>query len=357
MPIKEILQTHLDPFLKKTWGESQVIKHLEVTPGKVVLHINLPYPAEKLKGEIEAKLRNILLAQLPQSDMDITLSWQVDSHTFQPGVQPISGVKNVIAIASGKGGVGKSTTAVNIAASLALEGARVGILDADIYGPNQPHMLGVTSRLLPQNGQPLSPILAHGLQSMSMGYLIDPQTPMIWRGPMVSSALQQLARDTAWDNLDYLIIDLPPGTGDIQLTLSQKIPLNGALIVTTPQDIALLDARKGMEMFHKVNVPLLGLVENMSFHVCSQCGHEEAIFGSEGADSLSKNTDVEVLGRLPLAKIIREQADAGEPMVNAAPTSEIAEIYREIARKLAGKIALQPKNYAAKFPKIVVERE
>ena len=222
MPIEKLLQTYLDPCLNKTWGELQVIKRLEVTPGKVDLSIRLPYPADQLKTEIVAALREIVAAELPGYAIEIALSWHIDSHVFQPGVQNITGVKNVIAVASGKGGVGKSTTAVNIAASLSAEGARVGILDADIYGPNQPHMLGVNTRLLTQNGQSISPVVAHGLQSMSMGYLIDPQTPMIWRGPMVSSALQQLARDTAWDNLDYLIIDLPPGTGDIQLTLAQK---------------------------------------------------------------------------------------------------------------------------------------
>ncbi|HVV68297.1 MAG TPA: iron-sulfur cluster carrier protein ApbC [Gammaproteobacteria bacterium] len=355
MSLETLLQNYLDPYLKKTWGELQAVKHLEIAPGKITLHIKLPYPLAHLKAAMAALLQEMITAKFPGYQLELTATWQIDSHLFQPGVQNIPGVKNVIAVASGKGGVGKSTTAVNIAASLKAEGARVGILDADIYGPNQPHMLGVSTRLVTQNGQPISPVLAHGLQSMSIGYLIDPETPMIWRGPMVSSALQQLARDTAWDDLDYLIIDLPPGTGDIQLTLAQKIPLNGVLIVTTPQDIALLDARKGLEMFRKVNVSLLGIVENMSIHVCGQCGHEESIFGNEGASRLAKDYAVELLGNLPLAKQIREQADCGQPVVNAAPESDIAKIYREIARKLAGKIALQPKNYGAKFPKIVVE--
>jgi ATP-binding protein involved in chromosome partitioning len=263
-------------------------------------------------------------------------------------------IKNIIAVASGKGGVGKSTTTVNLALALQAEGARVGILDADIYGPNQPQMLGATQKPESEDGKTLQPVIAHGIQSMSIGYLIDVDTPMIWRGPMATGALQQLLNDTQWDNLDYLLIDLPPGTGDIQLTLSQKIPLAGAIIVTTPQDIALLDARKAIAMFQKVNVPVLGIVENMSIHVCSQCGHEEHIFGLAGGEKMAQQYQVDLLGSLPLDIKIREQVDNGRPTVVAEPESKITQTYRAIAGKVALKLE-QIKKTAPKFPKIVVE--
>jgi ATP-binding protein involved in chromosome partitioning len=281
---------------------------------------------------------------------------QVFSHAIRPGLKLLPNVKNVIAVASGKGGVGKSTTALNIAAALVSQGVKVGMLDADIYGPNQPHMLGQHELIQPENGRRIAPVMAHGIQSMSMGYLIAPETPMVWRGPMVSSALQQLAHDTDWQDLDYLIIDLPPGTGDIQLTLSQKIPVTAAVIVTTPQDIALLDARKGLEMFKKVDIPVLGIIENMSHHVCGQCGHEEAIFGELGAQRLAETCDVPLLGQLPLSRQIREQADAGVPIVLADPDSQIAETYKHIASQITALLSLRPKHYGSKFPDIVVEK-
>jgi ATP-binding protein involved in chromosome partitioning len=264
-------------------------------------------------------------------------------------------IKNIIAIASGKGGVGKSTTAVNLALALTLDGARVGILDADIYGPNQPQMLGATEKPEAKDKK-LQPVVRYGIQSMSIGYLIDQDTPMIWRGPMVTTALQQLLNDTEWDDLDYLIIDLPPGTGDIQLTMAQKIPVSGAIIVTTPQDIALLDARKAIAMFNKVNVPVLGVVENMSVHICNQCGHAEYIFGSGGGERLAQQYKVELLGALPLDKRIREQADGGKPTVIAEPDSALSQTYRSIARLATEKLT-QLKKRASKFPKIVVENK
>ena len=281
---------------------------------------------------------------------------KIPAYATQPGIPPVPGVKNIIAVASGKGGVGKSTTAVNLALALQADGAHVGIVDADIYGPNQPQMLGVDTR--PEGGKGkggLKPVVAHGLQTISMGYLVNANTPMVWRGPMVSQALQQLVGQTEWDDLDYLIVDMPPGTGDIQLTLSQKVPVCGVVIVTTPQEIALLDARKGLEMFRKVNINVLGVVENMSEYTCSHCGHHEAIFGEGGAERLCKETDCELLGKLPLDKSIREQADGGKPTVIAEPESEIANMYRTIARRIVAKLSLQPKNYSGKFPKIVVE--
>lgn len=281
---------------------------------------------------------------------------KIIAHAVQEGVQnTLPQIKNIIAVASGKGGVGKSTVAVNLALALAAEGAEVGILDADIYGPSQPKMLGVQQQAHVYENKQFEPIRVHGLQSMSIGYLIDVNMPMIWRGPMVSTALQQLLRDTRWQAMDYLIVDLPPGTGDIQLTLAQKIPVSGVVIVTTPQEIALLDARKGLEMFRKVKMSILGIVENMSVHTCSQCGHEESIFGEGGGERIAKDCGVDLLGSLPLDKSIREQADSGIPSVVADPNGKIALRYREIARKMAAKLALCPQNHSHKFPKIVVE--
>jgi len=264
-------------------------------------------------------------------------------------------VKNIIAVASGKGGVGKSTVSVNLALALAAEGATVGILDADIYGPSQPRMLGLAGKPVSPDGKSIEPMRAHGLQAMSIGVLIDDDTPMIWRGPMVTQALMQLLTDTRWDGLDYLVIDLPPGTGDIQLTLSQKVPVSGAVIVTTPQDIALLDARKALGMFRKVEVPVLGVVENMATHICSNCGHEEHIFGQGGGARMAAEADIAYLGDLPLDIRIREQADGGKPTVAAIPESDLAARYRAIARSTAAKLSLQARNKAISFPKIVIQ--
>ncbi len=264
-------------------------------------------------------------------------------------------MKNIIAVASGKGGVGKSTTAVNLALALAAEGASVGMLDADIYGPSQPTMLGITGRPESRDGKRLEPLEGHGIQAMSIGFLIDVETPMVWRGPMVTQALEQLLNETNWRDIDYLVVDLPPGTGDIQLTLAQKVPVTGAIIVTTPQDIALMDARKGLKMFEKVNIPILGIVENMSLHICSKCGHEEHVFGSGGGSRMSKDYAVDLLGSLPLDISIREQADSGKPTVVANPDGRVAEIYRQIARRVAVKIAEKQQDHSAVFPKIVIQ--
>lgn len=350
----EYLENYLDPVLNLPWKTMKIVPKVECLAEAVNISLVLPYPAATIQAEMVATLSR-QLQDMGVSSVNIQLSWEIVSRVSQGSVPGIAGVKNVIAVASGKGGVGKSTTAVNLALALQREGARVGLLDADIYGPNQPQMLGINQLLKPENGQALTPVVAHGLQSMSMGYLIEANMPMVWRGPMVSSALQQLALSTHWDNLDYLIIDLPPGTGDIQLTLSQKIPVAGAVIVTTPQDVALLDARKGLEMFRKVNVPVLGVIENMSYHVCSHCGHEEAIFGSAGGERLAASCDMELLGSVPLVSKIREQADKGVPIVCAAPEHPVAQAYQAIARRVTAKLALQPRSFNSKFPKVVVE--
>jgi len=280
---------------------------------------------------------------------------KIVAHSAQRGVKLLPNVKNIIAVASGKGGVGKSTTAVNLALALAAEGATVGMLDADIYGPSQPVMLGISGKPETLDGKSLEPMMGHGIQASSIGFMIDTDTPMVWRGPMVTQALEQLLRDTNWRDLDYLIVDMPPGTGDIHLTLSQKIPVTGAVIVTTPQDIALLDARKGLKMFEKVGIPILGIVENMAIHVCSQCGHAEHIFGAGGGERMSKDYDVEYLGGLPLDIRIREQTDSGRPTVVAEPDGAIAQAYKTIARRIAVKVAERARDMSLKFPSIVVQ--
>jgi len=282
---------------------------------------------------------------------------KIVSHTVQRGMKVMPNVKNIIAVASGKGGVGKSTTAVNLALALHAEGASVGILDADIYGPSQPMMLGVSGRPLTNDGKSMEPLENHGIQVSSVGFMIDPDEPMVWRGPMASGALQQLLEQTNWRDLDYLIVDMPPGTGDIQLTLSQKVPVTGAVIVTTPQDIALLDARKGLKMFEKVGIPILGVVENMSTHTCTNCGHTEAIFGHGGGEKMCADFGIDFLGALPLTMSIREQADAGRPTVVADPDGAVAAVYKQIARKVAIKIADKAKDMSSKFPSIVVKND
>jgi ATP-binding protein involved in chromosome partitioning len=285
------------------------------------------------------------------------VSSKIVTHAVQKGVKPVKGVKNIIAIASGKGGVGKSTTTVNLALALAADGASVGVLDADIYGPSMPRMLGLSGKPTSDDGQSLNPMINHGIQTMSIGFLVEDDTPMIWRGPMVTQALEQLFNDTRWQDVDYLVVDLPPGTGDVQLTLAQKIPVSGAVIVTTPQDIALLDARKGLKMFDKVNVPVLGVIENMSIHICKKCGNEERIFGEGGGKRMSDEENVDLLGDLPLDISIRQLADDGTPTVVAEPEGRITQMYIEMARKIAAKLALKAKDYSNKFPTIVIKND
>ena len=353
--VEAALKEYIDPYLDKDLVSAKCVKDIKVDGGKVAVDVVLGYPAKGYQDELAAKLKEKVEAVDGVESADINVSSNIISHAVQKGVEPIKGIKNIIAVASGKGGVGKSTTAVNLALALSAEGARVGILDADVYGPSQPRMLGVTGKPESRDGKSLEPMVSYHLQAMSIGFLVDEDTPMIWRGPMVTQALQQLLNDTNWDDLDYLVVDLPPGTGDTQLTLAQQVPVSGAVIVTTPQDIALLDARKGLKMFEKVEVPVLGIVENMSIHICSKCGHEEHIFGEGGGQRMAEQYDVDFLGALPLDIRIREETDSGKPTVVAEPDSRIAQIYREIARRTAAKLSLQAKNYAAKFPKIVIQ--
>lgn len=353
--VETALKEYIDPYLQKDLVSANTVKDITITEEQVTVEIQLGYACEGYIPTLVKQLTAKIEAIADVSSAQVNVHSKIVSHAVQKGVESLKGVKNIIAVASGKGGVGKSTTAVNLALALSAEGAHVGILDADIYGPSQPRMLGVHSRPESKDGNSLEPVTSHGLQSMSIGYLIDEETPMIWRGPMVTQALEQLLRDTHWQDLDYLVIDLPPGTGDTQLTLAQKIPVSGAVIVTTPQDIALLDARKGLKMFEKVNVAVLGIIENMSIHICSQCGHEEHIFGEGGGLRMAEENGVDLLGSLPLDFHIREDADSGKPSVMSAPDSRIAQIYREIGRRVGAKLSLQAKNYSAKFPSIKIQ--
>ncbi len=353
--IESILSEYQDPYLKQDLISANSIKAITIIDGKVEIAVDLGFPAMGYHDALVNNIKDRLQSQTGVKEVLVTIRTSITSHSVQKGVQLLPDVRNTIAIASGKGGVGKSTTAINLALALQAEGANVGILDADIYGPSQPLMLGCHSKPDTKDGKTVEPNVSYRLQSMSIGYLIEEDTPMIWRGPMVTNALEQLLRDTNWTDLDYLIIDLPPGTGDIQLTLCQKIPVSGAIIVTTPQDIALLDAKKGLKMFEKVAVPVLGIIENMSTHICTRCGHEEHIFGEGGGQRMSVQYGVELLGSLPLDINIREGVDNGKPTVAMDPDSHITQIYREIARKASAKLALQAKDYTRKFPKIVVE--
>ena len=355
--VTQALAGVIDPNTKKDFVSSKALKNVRVEGVDVAFDIELGYPA---KSQIDP-LRQAAIAAvkvLPGvGNVSANVFQKISARAVQRGVKLLPGVKNIIAVASGKGGVGKSTTAVNLALALAQEGATVGILDADIYGPSQPQMLGLQGQQ-PESvdGASMQPLEAYGIQAMSIGFMIDVETPMVWRGPMVVQALEQMLTQTNWSGVDYLIIDMPPGTGDIQLSLAQKVPVTGAVIVTTPQDIALLDARKGLKMFEKVGIPILGIVENMSIHVCSQCGHAEHIFGHGGAEKMCKDYNAEFLGALPLEMSIREMADGGKPTVVGAPDSKAAEIYRAIARRVAVEIAEKAKDMSSKFPNIVIQK-
>ncbi|MBN8449793.1 MAG: iron-sulfur cluster carrier protein ApbC [Candidatus Accumulibacter sp.] len=354
--VQAALKDLIDPNTHKDYLSTRSARNIKVDGADVSLDIELGYPAKTQLDEVRRAVITRLRTIPEIGNVSVNVSVKIVAHTVQRGLKPLPGVKNIIAVASGKGGVGKSTTAVNLALALSQEGATVGLLDADIYGPSQPQMLGlVGQKPESQDGVSMDPLLAYGLQAMSIGFMIDIDSPMVWRGPMVTQALEQLLKQTNWQNVDYLVVDMPPGTGDTQLTLAQKVPVTGAVIVTTPQDIALIDARKGLKMFEKVGIPILGLVENMSIHICSKCGHEEHIFGQGGGEQMCKDYDTEFLGALPLELSIRELTDSGKPTVVGAPDSRAADIYRTIARRLAVKIAERARDMSAKFPSIVVQ--
>ncbi|MBT8527069.1 iron-sulfur cluster carrier protein ApbC [Polynucleobacter paneuropaeus] len=353
--VETVLRSIINPDSKIDLMSSGSIKNLSVSDNNIQLEVVLGYPA---KSQFQA-IQDLVIAALKKiadvKNIQVTVSSNIVAHTVQRGVKLLPGVKNIIAVASGKGGVGKSTTAANLALALSAEGARVGILDADIYGPSLPMMLGINGRPQTKEENTIEPMEGHGLQASSIGFLVDQDSPMVWRGPMVTSALEQLLRQTRWRDLDYLIVDMPPGTGDIQLTLSQKVPVTGAVIVTTPQDIALLDARKGLKMFEKVGVPIIGIVENMSTYICPSCGHEEHVFGSGGGQKMCSDYSVDFLGSLPLNLSIREQSDAGCPTVVAEPNGAISQVYKQIARQVAIRIAGLAKDMSSKFPNIVIQ--
>jgi len=353
--IESQLRSIQDPHVNTSLLDDRKIKAIEIDDGRVRLTVELGYPAKSCLPELCAQIENCLLALEGVEQVEVQVSHRFFSHSVQKGVTPIPNVKNMIAVASGKGGVGKSTVSANLALALSAEGARVGVLDADIYGPSQPRMLGVRGKPQSKDGKLMQPVSSYHLQTMSIGFLIEEETPMIWRGPMVTQALEQLLKQTAWSDLDYLIIDLPPGTGDTQLTLAQKVPVSGAVIVTTPQDIALLDARKAYRMFEKVEIEVLGVVENMSLHICSNCGHEEHIFGEGGGARMAEEYGVTYLGAVPLDLRIRRDADRGRPTVVNDPDGKVAQIYRNIARSMAAQLSQQKKDFSADFPSIVIQ--
>ena len=354
--VEQALAGWIEPCLGTDIVSAGGVEDIVVDDQAVRVKLKLGFPVQRYQQALKDALAEQVKTVTGATAVSVEVAWQISAHQVQDTLKPLDNIRNIIAVASAKGGVGKSTSAVNLALALADEGARVGLLDADIYGPSQPRMMGVAgAKPDSPDGKRITPLENYGVQVMSIGFLIEEDTPMVWRGPMVTQALTQLLNDTRWDSLDYLIIDLPPGTGDIQLTLSQKVPVAGAVVVTTPQDIATLDARKGVKMFEKVKVPVLGILENMSLHICSQCGHEEHIFGAYGGQRLADQEGVELLGSIPLDLAIREQADAGRPSVAASPDSRVAELYREVARRTAAMLSQKDAAGASRFPNIMVD--
>lgn len=353
--VEAALKRVIDPHMERDPVTNKDVKSIDISDGRVVVEVVLGYPANSWIDQYRRLLTDAIAAVADGVSVDVKVTSKIVSHAVQKGVAPLAGVKNMIAVASGKGGVGKSTVAANLALALSAEGAAVGILDADIYGPSQPRMLGTVTQPESKDGKSMEPIRIYQLQVMSIGFLIEEETPMIWRGPMVTQALEQLLKDTNWQDLDYLVIDLPPGTGDVQLTLAQRVPVTGAVIVTTPQDISLLDARKAYKMFEKVEIPVLGVIENMSTHICSECGHEDHIFGEGGGKRMALQYQVQHLGDIPLDTRIRTDVDKGAPTVIADPDGPIAETYKEVARRVAAGLATKKQDYRAKFPSIVIQ--
>jgi ATP-binding protein involved in chromosome partitioning len=354
--VRSALDAYVDPYLGETLGASQAVREVRPTEAGFTVRIALGFPVGGYQAELTGALAQHLRAAGIDAALTVELEADIRAHAVQRNLKPLGEIRNIVAVASGKGGVGKSTVAVNLALAWAAQGARAGLLDADIYGPSQPLMLGLTGqRPTTRDGKHLQPLLAHGVSAMSIGFLVDAEQPMVWRGPMVTQALTQLLSETEWGTLDYLVVDMPPGTGDIQLTLAQRVPVAGAVIVTTPQDIALADARKGLRMFEKVSVPVLGIVENMSVHICAQCGHSEHIFGAGGGERMAREYGVRLLGELPLDAHIREETDGGQPTVVAAPDSARARPYFEMARRTAAALALRARDRSSLFPKIVIE--
>ena len=353
--VENLLRTYIDPNHGVDLVTAKSVKKIVIDGANVSVFLELGYPANSTIDFLKCSVEQLLRTLQGVGIVSVEVSVNILSHAVQQALKPNANIKNIIAVASGKGGVGKSTTAVNLALALIAEGAKVGILDADIYGPSIPTMLGLSGYPDSVDNKTMVPKMAYGLQSMSIGYLINADQPLIWRGPMATNMLQQLLRDTNWVDIDYLIIDLPPGTGDIQLTLAQQIPVSGAIIVTTPQDIALIDAQRGLSMFEKVNVPVLGVIENMGMHICSECGHTEAIFGEGGGIAMSRKNKVELLGSLPLDIAIRQNADSGKPSLVAEPSGKTSEIYKEIARKATANLALKTKDFSTRFPNIVIQ--
>jgi len=350
------LSTYADPYLGQTLAQAKAIETVSVRDGTATVGLKFGFPCADYAPELQPALQSYLEPELGGARLDLKLKAEITAHAVQRTLKPFANVKNIVAVASGKGGVGKSTTAANLALAWTAQGARVGLLDADIYGPSQPQMMGLAGQQpVSADGKHITPLRAHGVEVMSIGFMVDPEQPMVWRGPMVTQALTQMLGDTLWGELDYLVVDMPPGTGDIQLTLAQRVPVSGAIIVTTPQDIALLDARRGLKMFEKVEVRVLGVVENMSVHVCSNCGHMEHIFGSGGGVRMAQQYGVQLLGELPLDIRIREEADGGSPTVVAEPGSARARAYMQMARRAAARLATLNKDYSSMFPKITVE--
>ncbi|MDD2880363.1 MAG: iron-sulfur cluster carrier protein ApbC [Rhodoferax sp.] len=353
----DALKGVIDPNTGRDFVSSKAIKNLTITDDDVAFDVELGYPAKSQIPGFRKELIAAAKSVAGVANVSVNVTTKITAHSVQRGVALLPKVKNIVAVASGKGGVGKSTTAVNLALALAAEGASVGLLDADIYGPSIPMMMGIEGRPESDDGQTMEPMENYGVQVMSIGFLVAQDEAMIWRGPMATQALEQLLRQTNWKDLDYLIVDMPPGTGDIQLTLSQRVPMTGAVVVTTPQDIALLDAKKGIKMFEKVGVPILGIVENMAVHVCSQCGHIEHIFGADGGKKMATEYNMDYLGALPLDMQIRLQADSGKPTVVSDPDSDVAGLYKAVARKVALAIAAKNKDFSSKFPSIKISKE